>query len=125
MSTLPKTVTAEEFCDFLNDDVAWKDLYFDDYSEKFYDKHLSFDGKVYGPVKPGEILELEALEAEIGWQGTGAAPSDTPGFLVEFFEQWRDQRDFVYITLKVPRAVESAVRGLMATALPSSVEVKG
>jgi hypothetical protein len=129
MSDISKTVTVEEFCDFLNDKDWWKqDFYFDGGGDE---ETILFDGTDYKPAVPGAKLVLERIEGEMGWQGAGDAPSSMPTYLTEFFEQWREKRDFVYITLKVSKLFEAEVRHTLAQLRRSprlegeTIEVKG
>jgi len=120
-STKPKEVTVEEFCDFMNDDAAWHknsagttDYYFDDFDEDYHAAIVNYsDGNSF-PVKPGSMVNLKRADATIGWQGKGTIPPDMPDSLVDMFFEWREKRDFVYIAVKAPRAMDAAVRQALA-----------
>ena len=122
MSAIPKEVTVEEFCEFLNDGVAWREdakgvsaFYFDDFSEEYHERTFRVDGKnKYMPVEPGSMVNLEEVEADIYYQGDGDYPPDMPVTLVLFFMSWREKRDFVYISVKAPKAQEQGVRKVLA-----------
>jgi len=117
--SIPKSVPIEEFCEFLNDDEAWQSVngqpsyYFDDFDVEYHEKMINdVEGKDARavPVTPGSMVNLKKIDATIYWQGKGEAKTPVPDTLVLFFIQWREKRNFVYITLKVPKNREDYVR---------------